>query len=151
MSKLLVVIGVTGNQGGSVARRFLKDPVYKIRGLTRNSSSPAALELSKLGVEIVQADLNDRASLIVALKGANLIFSVTNYWEPFFRPDARAAADAQGVTCRKYAYDVEMRQGKNVVDAAGSPGTVIVNLFLHDRVELFNEEKEIIIFGLFVR
>lgn len=127
MSKLLIVIGVTGNQGGSVARRFLEDATYKVRGLTRDPSSPAALELLELGVEIVQADLNNVASLVTAFKGANLIFSVTNYWEPFFRPDARAAAEARGVTCREYAYDVELRQGMNVVDAAGSPGTVVVN------------------------
>ncbi|KAE9974287.1 hypothetical protein EG328_003932 [Venturia inaequalis] len=124
MSKLLIVIGVTGNQGGSVARRFLEDATYKVRGLTRDPSSPAALELLELGVEIVQADLNNVASLVTAFKGANLIFSVTNYWEPFFRPDARAAAEARGVTCREYAYDVELRQGMNVVDAAGSPDIV---------------------------
>lgn len=127
MSKLLIVIGVTGNQGGSVARRFFQDPAFKVRGLTRNPVSPAALELSKLGVEIVQADLDDVASLTAAFKDANLIFSVTNYWEPFFRPEARAEAEKRGISCRRYAYDVELRQGKNIVDAAGSPGMVTIN------------------------
>ncbi|QDS72117.1 hypothetical protein FKW77_003752 [Venturia effusa] len=120
MSKLVVVIGVTGNQGGSVARRFLQDPIYRVRGLTRNPSSAAALELSKLGVEIVQADLDDVASLATAFRGANLIFSVTNYWEPFFRRDARAAAEERGVSYRRFAYHAELRQGRNIADAAGS-------------------------------
>lgn len=124
MTKLLVIVGITGNQGGSVARRFLKDPSYRVRGLTRNPSSPAALELSALGIEIVQADLDDVSSLKSAFKGANLIFSVTNYWEPFFRPDSRAAAEKKGISCRKYAYDVELQQGKNIADAAGSPEIV---------------------------
>ncbi|KAH7305692.1 hypothetical protein BKA65DRAFT_199369 [Rhexocercosporidium sp. MPI-PUGE-AT-0058] len=122
--KLLVIIGVTGNQGGSVAARFLKDPNYRIRGLTRNASSPAALSLASQGVEIVTADLDSVASLKAAFTGANLIFSVTNYWEPFFRPDARAAAEAKGMTCRKYAYEVELQQGRNIADAAGSEGVV---------------------------
>lgn len=118
MSKLVVILGVTGNQGGSVAERFLADPNYRVRGVTRSLSSPAAQSLISRGVELVIADLNDVSSLIPAFRGANLIFSVTNYWEPFFRPDCRAAAEAQGITCRKYAYDVEYAQGKNIADAA---------------------------------
>ena len=120
MSKLIVVIGVTGNQGGSVARRFLQDPNYKVRGLTRNSNSDAAKQLAVEGIEIVQAELNDVDSLAKAFAGANVIFSVTNYWEPFFRPDCRQTAEAQGISCRKYAYDVEYQQGKNIADAAAS-------------------------------
>jgi hypothetical protein len=57
-------------------------------------------------------------SLISAFAGANLVFSVTNYWELFFRPDCRKKALDLGVSFRKYAYDVELQQGKNVVDAA---------------------------------
>ncbi|KAG4435157.1 hypothetical protein IFR05_009357 [Cadophora sp. M221] len=122
--KLLVIIGITGNQGGSVAARFLHDPAYRIRGLTRNPSSPAALSLASQGIEIVAADLDSVSSLTSAFAGANLIFSVTNYWEPFFRPDARAAAEAKGVSCRRYAYEVELQQGRNIADAAGSEGVV---------------------------
>ncbi|CZT07929.1 related to nitrogen metabolic regulation protein nmr [Rhynchosporium graminicola] len=122
--KLIVVIGVTGNQGGSVASRFLSDPTYRIRGLTRNPASPAAVALARKGIEIVAADLEDVESLKKAFEGANLIFSVTNYWEPFWRPDARAAAEKKGITCRKWAYEVELRQGKNIADAAGSKGVV---------------------------
>ncbi|KAK3301810.1 uncharacterized protein B0T15DRAFT_324014 [Chaetomium strumarium] len=117
---LLVVVGATGNQGGSVARRFLQDGRYAVRGLTRDPSSPAARELAALGAEMVRADLDDVASLEAAFRGANLIFSVTNYWEPFFRPDCRARAQALGVTCRRYAYDVEYAQGKNIADAAAA-------------------------------
>ncbi|KAK4150683.1 hypothetical protein C8A00DRAFT_36700 [Chaetomidium leptoderma] len=118
--KLIVVVGATGNQGGSVARRFLQDPRYAVRGLTRNPSSPAAKELAALGVEVVQAELDDVKSLEAAFAGANVIFSVTDYWEPFFRPDCRAKAEELGVTCRRYAYDVEYQQGKNIADAAAT-------------------------------
>ncbi|KAI0426599.1 hypothetical protein F5Y09DRAFT_318394 [Xylaria sp. FL1042] len=120
MPKLICVIGVTGNQGGSVAQGFLKDSNFKVRGLTCDPSSKKAKQLAAQGIEIVQAELNDVQSLINAFKGANLIFSVTQYWEPFFRPDCRQEAQAQGISCRKYAYNVEYQQGRNIADAAAS-------------------------------
>ncbi|KAF2968407.1 hypothetical protein GQX73_g5178 [Xylaria multiplex] len=120
MPKLICVIGVTGNQGGSVAQRFLKDPNFKVRGLTRDPASEKARQLAAQGIEIVQAELNDVESLVDAFKGANLIFSVTQYWEPFFRPNCRQEAEAQGISCRKYAYDVEYQQGRNIADAAAT-------------------------------
>ena len=120
MPKLICVIGVTGNQGGSVAQRFLKDPNFKVRGLTRDPTSEKAKQLAAQGIEIVQAELNDVQSLKDAFKGANLIFSVTQYWEPFFQPDCRQEAKAQGISCRKYAYNVEYQQGRNIADAAAT-------------------------------
>ena len=120
MTKLIVVLGVTGKQGGSVARRFAKDPDFRVRGVTRDSSSDAAKALTALGIELVAADIDDVESLKIAFAGANLIFSVTNYWEPFFRPDGRAKAEQQGISVRRYAYDVEYQQGKNIADAAAS-------------------------------
>jgi hypothetical protein len=117
MVKLICIIGITGNQGGSVAQRFLQDPDYRIRGLTRNPASTAAQNLAAQGVEIVQADVDDVDSLVRAFRGANLIFSITDYWEPFFREDCRRKAADGGLSCRKYAYDVEYRQGKNIADA----------------------------------
>ncbi|TVY35146.1 hypothetical protein LSUB1_G007365, partial [Lachnellula subtilissima] len=55
-----------------------------------------------------------------AFEGSNVIFSVTNYWEPFFRPDCRARAAERGISCRKFAYEVELQQGKNIADAAAA-------------------------------
>ena len=118
MAKLICIIGVTGNQGGSVAQRFLQDSNYHVRGVTRDPASPAAQKLAAQGIEVVAGNLDDLETLIPAFAGANLIFSVTNYWEPFFRPDCRAKAQELGISCRKYAYDVEVQQGKNIVDAA---------------------------------
>lgn len=131
MSKLICVVGVTGNQGGSVAQRFLKDPNYRVRGLTRNPDSPAAQNLAAQGIEIVSANLDDVDSLISAFAGANIIFSVTNYWEPFFRPDCRLRAAEKGISCRKYAYEVEYQQGKNIADAvATTAGSLVEDGFI---------------------
>lgn len=130
MRRSIVIIGVTGNQGGSVAAHYLllnaqatsagTAPPYHIRGLTRDPTSPAARLLTSQGIEIIRADLDDVSSLTPALAGANLIFSVTNYWEPFFRPDCRAHAAELGISPRQYAFNIEYQQGKNIADAAAS-------------------------------
>lgn len=119
VDKLICVIGATGNQGGSVARRFLRAG-FKVRGLTRNTASASAEKLAAAGAEVVAVDLDDVESLKTAFKEANIIFSVTNYWEPFFRPDCREQAAKEGISCRKFAYNVEVQQGKNIVDAAAT-------------------------------
>lgn len=58
MSKIFTVFGATGNQGGSVIRAVLADPVlskeYKLRGVTRDVNKPAAQALSAKGVEMVK-------------------------------------------------------------------------------------------------
>ncbi|KAF4463130.1 NAD(P)-binding [Fusarium albosuccineum] len=118
-NKLICVVGATGNQGGSVARRFLAAG-FRVRGLTRNTESPAAKKLAEAGAEVVATNLNDVTSLKNAFRGANVIFSVTNYWEPFFRPDCREQAQQEGISCRKFAYNVEYQQGKNIADAAAT-------------------------------
>lgn len=57
MSKLITVFGATGNQGGSVIRAIQADPAlskeYKIRGITRDPSKPAAKDLAAKGVDVV--------------------------------------------------------------------------------------------------
>lgn len=56
MSKIITVFGATGNQGGSVIKYILEDPVlskeYKIRGITRDTTKKSAQELAKQGVEV---------------------------------------------------------------------------------------------------
>ncbi|GAB7352967.1 hypothetical protein MBLNU459_g3538t1 [Dothideomycetes sp. NU459] len=107
MSKLITVFGATGNQGGSVIKNLLADPTlskeFKIRGITRDVSKPAAKALESQGVEIVGADLNSKDSVAEAIKGSTTVFLVTNFWETAKAED-------------------EVRQGKNVADAAKEEG-----------------------------
>ncbi|KAH0435091.1 NmrA family transcriptional regulator [Colletotrichum camelliae] len=81
MSKLLTVFGATGNQGGSVIKAVLADPVlskeFQIRGITRDVSKPAAQALAAKGVEVVAADMASKASLADAIKGSDTVFLVT--------------------------------------------------------------------------
>lgn len=74
---LAVVVGVTGNQGGSVVRALAEsDKPYRIRGLTRDVTKPAAREFAARGVEIASIALTtDNADAIgEVFKGADIVF-----------------------------------------------------------------------------
>jgi hypothetical protein len=55
--KVVVVFGATGKQGGSVVKSILGDPKaasqFSIRAITRDTSKPAAQELTKQGCECI--------------------------------------------------------------------------------------------------
>ncbi|VTJ67111.1 nmrA-like family domain-containing protein 1 [Marmota monax] len=97
--KVIAVFGATGSQGGSVAKALLESKHFAVRALTRDVTRPNALALQKLGAEVVKGDLNDKASVEAALKGAYGAFVVTNFWEHFSK-------------------DKEVCQGKMVADTA---------------------------------
>lgn len=105
--KLAVVVGATGGQGGSVVTALLKSPsTYKVRAITRNTSSSAAKALAAKGVEVIAADLNDADSLIKAFSGAHLIFGVTNFFDNFSTESAERC------------MEIEYQQGVNMARAA---------------------------------
>ncbi|KAF8542809.1 hscarg protein [Trichophaea hybrida] len=107
MSKLLTVLGATGNQGGSVIRSVLSHPVlstqFRIRAITRDPSKPSSLALQSRGVEIVKADLNDKQSLTSAISGSHSVFAVTNFWE-------------------SVSKSTEVQQGRNIADVSKETG-----------------------------
>ncbi|OQU98278.1 hypothetical protein CLAIMM_04087 [Cladophialophora immunda] len=119
MSKLIVVVGATGTQGGSVVDTFLQEPGWKVRALTRNANSAAAKKLRDKGVhEIVSASLDNVSSLVQAFHGAHAIFAVTDFWGPYYDPETTPQATAAGVPKNVWAARREEQQGRNVFDAA---------------------------------
>ena len=102
-NKIIAVTGATGQQGGAVARKLLADG-WKVRALTRDVDKPAAQELASLGAEVVSGDMDERAQLDAAFEGAYGVFSVQNFWLP------------------NVGFEGEIRQGKNVADAAKAAG-----------------------------
>ncbi|KAF2497628.1 NAD(P)-binding protein [Lophium mytilinum] len=118
--KLIVIVGITGNQGASVADVFLKTPGWKIRGISRDPTKGSSKEWSDKGVEMVAADLNDAESLKKAFAGANVAFGVTDFWQSVKVPANHAKAAQEGRTINEVAYDIEVQQGKNIVDAAAA-------------------------------
>jgi len=103
--KIIAVMGATGAQGGGLARAILADAdgPFALRAITRNPSSEKAQALAAQGAEVVQADLDDRASLEAAFQGAYGAYCVTNFWEHF---DPRK----------------ETAQGENLAAAAAAAG-----------------------------
>ncbi|RSM03447.1 hypothetical protein CEP52_007386 [Fusarium oligoseptatum] len=117
MSKLLTVFGATGAQGGSVIQAVLADEVlskeFKIRGITRDVSKPAAQALVQKGIEVVAADMNSKETLVDALKNSHTVFLVTT---PNFMSGSQ-----------------ELPHGKNVADVASDLGIkhLIYSSLLH--------------------
>lgn len=98
----IAVFGISGSQGGAVASALIKTGNYKVIGITRNPNKKELAHLKKQGVEIRQADMNDKYSLTSVLRDVDAVFSVQNFWEA--------------------GKDREIEQGKNVVNAAKEVG-----------------------------
>ncbi|MGW3565552.1 NmrA/HSCARG family protein [Streptomyces sp. NPDC000941] len=101
--KAVLVTGATGGQGGAVARSLLHGG-WVVRALVRDPGKQAAKELKALGADLVTGDLDDPQSLRAAARGAYGVFSV----QPSDMADPRPEA--------------EVRQGRNVADAARAAG-----------------------------
>src|ERR1700674_3519003 len=101
LDKTVLVTGATGRQGGAVIRHMLPKG-WKLRALTRNPKNHVAQELARQGIELVQGDLEDSASLPAALRGAYGVYSVQDFW---------------AVGAKR-----EISQGKNLADAAKKSG-----------------------------
>lgn len=101
--RTILVAGATGQQGGASARHLLEDG-WRVRAMTRDASKPGAQALARMGAEVVEANMEDRTSLDRAMQGVYGVYSVQNFWLP-------------GV-----GFDGEVRQGKNMADAARAAG-----------------------------
>ncbi|KAF7312627.1 NmrA domain-containing protein [Mycena indigotica] len=110
MSKrIFTIFGATGRQGAAVVESALADGTFTLRAVSRNVDSDASKALIARGVEVVSADLFDKESLKKAVRGSEIVFGVTNFWDPAIFP-----ADPKGAG--------EITQGKNLVDAAKEEG-----------------------------
>jgi uncharacterized protein YbjT (DUF2867 family) len=75
-SKLIAVIGATGQQGGAVVGALQGSSQFKVRALSRNPDKHR-----ELADEVVKADLNRPETVRAAFEGAHGVFLVTNFWE----------------------------------------------------------------------
>ena len=100
-SKLVLVTGATGKQGGAVVEALLTRG-HQVRALTRNSASPAANRLRQQGVEIAVGDFIDHDSLVRAARGADAVYAMSTPYE-------------QGA-------EKEIAQGITITDAAKAAG-----------------------------
>ena len=99
--KTILVAGVTGQQGGAVARR-LHAGGWRVRGLTRNPGAERARPLLELGIETVAGDLTNADSLAEPTAGVYGVFAMAT---PFEKGE-----------------DNEVAQGTTLGDAAAAAG-----------------------------
>src|SRR3954464_14226246 len=106
-NRTILITGVTGNQGGAVARS-LHGAGFDLRGMTRKPESPQAVALARHGVDIVKGDLDDEATLRSALAGAWGVFGVQNAGEAGVEREAaqgkRLATLAREAGVEHYVY-----------------------------------------------
>jgi len=99
----ILVIGATGQQGGSVIDYLLKGHHYQVAALTRDPTKDKAKALEAQGVKLFKGDLSQPETLKEAFKGIHGLFLVTQFWE-------------------KFSIDLELQDGKNAIDAAIEAG-----------------------------
>ncbi|KAM0262791.1 hypothetical protein ACHAQJ_001585 [Trichoderma viride] len=110
--KIATVVGATGKQGGAVIAALLQKPEYHIRGVTRNPDSSASEALKAKGVEVVQADVGDEATLKAAFEGSHLIFGITDFVPGFVEHGGEKAKE------------IEAEYGRNIARAAQATATL---------------------------
>lgn len=96
-SRLILVCGATGRQGGAVVDELLARG-YRVRGMTRKPDGSKAQAVAAKGVEIARGDFGEPESLRAAMRGVDGVFFYTS-----FSPD-------------------ELDHGTNVIEAAKAQG-----------------------------
>ena len=98
-SKIILVTGCTGQQGGAVAKALLSKG-QKIRVMSRSPEKASAL--AKAGAEVVKGNLTNSSDLQAALRGVHGVFAMSTPFEA--------------------GMDQEVRQGMMMADAAKQAG-----------------------------
>ncbi|GAA6063358.1 hypothetical protein JCM10212_004404 [Sporobolomyces blumeae] len=130
--QLICVVGSTGNQGGGVLSALLESSSpFKVRALTRDPASSKGQCLVETyshrvkegRLELVQGDLEDVESLEKAFEGCYGVFAA---FGPGAQPEEGQEAE-------------EVRQGKNLVNAAKAAG---IEHFVYSSLSSINKESE---------
>jgi len=98
--KKVFITGITGKQGGAVARNLISSDIELI-GLSRDSGSAKARELQKSGVVIIEGDMDSPASFSTHLEDIDVLFLVQAF--------------EQGAKS-------EIEQAKKIIDVASEKG-----------------------------
>ena len=97
----VLVIGATGQQGGSVARLLLSRG-HVVRAFTRSRESPAARQLKELGAELAVGNNEESESVVLAAQGMDAVYAMTSFFES--------------------GIDAEVNQGEKIADAIRAAG-----------------------------
>jgi len=112
MAQSVLVTGGTGFTGGHLCRR-LAELGYQVRALARSPEKAASLVSA--GIEIVPGDVKDKASLLRAAMGCDVVYHIA------------ATYRQEGVPEREF-WDVNVTGSENMLEAAAHCG---VSRFVH--------------------
>ncbi|WP_057915934.1 NmrA/HSCARG family protein [Peribacillus muralis] len=101
LSETILVIGATGKQGSAVVEKLLDDG-WQVHAISRNLDRPVVQDLQQQGATVIKADLDDRQSLLDAMKSVYGIYVV----QPIYGEEP----------------EKELQQGKKVADVAKQVG-----------------------------
>lgn len=104
--RAVLVLGATGEQGGAVARALLSQG-RAVRAMVRNPASAAARTLSDKGVEVVQGNYGDAASMRDSMAGIDGLFSV----QPNSGSAGSGMTDAEEVRIGRLVADIAVDAG----------------------------------------
>jgi uncharacterized protein YbjT (DUF2867 family) len=105
----VLVIGATGQQGGTAARALLERG-RAVRALVRDESKPAARLLHDAGASLVTGDLDDPDSVRSAMRSTSGVFLALNMMTgPRVTLDGVAAEERRGRSVVRIAGDVGIR------------------------------------------
>ncbi|KAI7829197.1 hypothetical protein BX661DRAFT_197974 [Kickxella alabastrina] len=146
MTQTIAIVGATGLQDGSVLKTLYATGKYKIRALTRDTSSNAAKSLVEKypGIELASAGLGNIASLRQASKGAHIVFSVTSTWWPMTGTLIMTKSTSMGVESLVFSSLGSLKANSN----GKYPG--VMHFESKHRVEEYILSKENQIRGYFV-
>lgn len=141
MVQTLVVFGITGQQGGSVANHVLMSAdlhqQFHIRGVTRDTSSQKAQAFKSQGVELYKADWSDPKSLTAALEGAHATFIVTT----------AAGFDGEGKSREaihaKMCVDAAITAGVEYLIFSTLPDVIKISNGRYRSIQNFNAKAEV--------
>jgi uncharacterized protein YbjT (DUF2867 family) len=150
-SKLVLVTGATGKQGGAIVKALLTRG-HQVRALTRNPASSAANRLRQQGVEVAVGDFTDLDSLVRAARGADAVYAMSTPYEQgpekeiaqgititdaakaagvahFIYSSVASANRATGISHFDGKYAVEQH-----VQASGVPYTIVAPVFFMENL-----------------
>lgn len=146
----VLVLGGTGFIGRALVKRLLQDGI-KLRALVRDASGPAQL-LARHGVELVQGDITDTASLEAALDGIQHVYHLARAtgpaWGDYLRLDIEPTRRLAELCCVRgiglyYTSSIAIYDGghaNEVITETTPPSRASMRLNVYARAKVANEK-----------
>lgn len=119
---LVVILGINGRQGTSVAKAFLGSRKYRIRGLTTRPDCFESNRWRAYGVEIREERFMEYSHVRESFKGADIIFAVSCFSTTDHRLDLAydVGMISRSIDKLDLARKADSEKGIMVLDAAAS-------------------------------